>query len=206
MATLASTIVARCAGLLTDSGYKRWSEAELLDYLNEGLQAMVRRQPNLFATVADVTLVSGVKQTLPSGGVVLVDIKKAFAAGGAFYWVPRRVDLDALKLFAAKWPASSSGPVRQWAYEPDVNPIVYWVDPPQPQPAYAVQIEYAVAPAPVTSPDPLPTPPRYDDALVDYVLGRAYEKDATYAGQDGRAARHMKAFEEKTGGSAAGSG
>lgn len=203
--TVANVLTSRAERQLLDETGDHWDQQELLDYLNEGLRALARRLPLLFMVTEVVAMTAGAKQTLPAGGFFLFDVPQALTTGDAFYRVPRRVDHGALKAFLPGWRSVAAGPTREWSYNPE-DPTVFWVNPPQPETPHKNELEYAKEPPLVDFDDALPVQERFDDALVEYMLYRAYSKDATHAGQDGRAQAHYNKFAEATGGSDSGSG
>jgi len=65
MALAASAIVDRVQDVLQDSGGV-WVEAELLRWLSDGQRDIALRVPAATAVETDLTLVAGVRQTLPA--------------------------------------------------------------------------------------------------------------------------------------------
>lgn len=187
----AQSLVNRAATQLYDLSGVDWPDAELLDYLNEGLAALVTLVPGEFAVPQTVTHVPGTKQQLPLGGLALLRVMHAVDSLGKPTRAATRFELTAMDAIHPGWHQDRAGPVRQWGYAPE-DRFVYWVYPPS-DGSKAV-IELALEPTPVGLQDALPVGSRFDGALVDYMLYRAYSKDTEYAGQDGRAALHYQAY------------
>lgn len=198
MAT-AQTLVDRAGIQLYDETGLDWPEAELLGYLNEAIAHLVTSQPTEFATLEQVTHVPGTRQSLPAGGVALLRVRNAVNALGAATRGVTLFDLAAMDAVNPGWHAAKAGAVRQFAYDPR-DPKVYWVYPPS-NGTDAV-IEYVLEPAALALGDTVPVGTRFEGALLDYLLFRAYSKDTEYAGQDGRAALHYQAYLGVTGGAA----
>ena len=74
MATITTTsIITKVTTLLQDSTNIRWTQSELLDWLNDGQREIVMYKPNACVKNVDVTLVAGTKQTLPADGISMID-------------------------------------------------------------------------------------------------------------------------------------
>ena len=200
MAT-ATDLINRAILQLNDPRNARWSVSELLEYLNEGVAALVRKVPAAHAVVDTVQLVAGTKQTLPATAIALIRVLRAVGVNGAAGRAVSYFDLNTMNAANPGWHTATAGAVRQYSYDPAV-PRTFWVYPPQPTPAEKADVEYGVIP-PVLLPNAiLPIGAEYHGLLVDYMLFRAYSKDSEYAGEDGRAAYHYKAFLEGTGAAA----
>lgn len=197
--TTANDLIQRAAVQLDDVGYANWQASELLDYLNEGLRALVKYAPTQFSVVESVTLQPGTRQTLPTGGVALIRVIRAINADASPGRAALPFDKAVMDAASPDWHQATEGAVRQWAYDPN-DPTVYWVYPPQPSPAEKAEIEYVKSPVALSLGTELPVDERFEQALVDYMLSRAYGKDSEYAGEDGRAARHYAAYLEAVSG------
>jgi hypothetical protein len=190
----ARDLVVTAAGALNDPRGEYWDLSELLDYYNLGLKEMVKYVPDQFKVVSDVALVAGSKQTLPERGVRLV---QPLYSGSQ---PVRRVSMTALDAVDPGWRVAAAGTPREVAYDA-ANPLVYWVSPPASAGA-PLTIEYAREPDDQEMDDVAPVSSVYEAALVDYIMSRAYAKDAEYAGQGGRAAAHYASFLGAVGGAA----
>lgn len=190
MAT-AQALLDRASIQLHDETGVDWPDSELLGYLNEALADLVSHQPGEFASTETVTHTTGVRQTLPAGAVALLRVQHALTPTGAASRAATMFNFIAMDTVSPIWRRARPGPVRQWAYDPR-DPRVYWVYPPSD--GSQALIELVREPQALTSVDPLPVSVRFNGALLDYVLYRAYSKDTEYAGQDGRAALHYQAY------------
>lgn len=181
---LASDLVGLARTLLVDPNANGWTDAELLEYLNEALQVLARDMPTLFAITEEVQLVAGARQTLPAGGLAISGV-----IGAAPF------DFKAMNIASPDWRSHTAGDTRSWTQDP-VDPKVFWVYPPQPSTSPATEtVEYIKAPTTLISADTVPTPSAYDQVLVDYMLYRAYSKDHEYAGDEARAGFHKAKYE-----------
>jgi hypothetical protein len=78
----------------------------------------------------------------------------------------------------------------------DRDPKHFYVYPPQPaaNPGY-VEIIYSSAPSAASADGNISIDDVYANALLDYILYRAYSKDADYAANNQRALGHFQAFQ-----------
>ena len=77
MGTLTGTnIIDRARYVLQDSSGVRWTDAELLDYINDGQREITNLKPEAKATHLNVQLSTGTEQSLPSGGLRLIKVNR----------------------------------------------------------------------------------------------------------------------------------
>ena len=195
---LASAIVTQAATVLLDAGATRWTAAELLDWLNAGVRE-IATFTDAAVTVGNLTLVAGTKQTLPAGGLFLQDITRNMGVGGATpgeaIRSTTRMQLDS---YNPNWQLDTATlAVKNYAYDPKA-PRVYWVWPPM-SGATTVEAQYAAMPATVTSGQAIPIEDRYANPILDYMLYRAFQKDAEIEGMAARSQMHRAAMKESLG-------
>jgi hypothetical protein len=172
--TAASIVIDGCATLL-DTGLVAWPLAERLTYLNEGIRATIMVKPDAYPVRGAVTPAAGLVQTLPDGGVALIDI--LYNTTGA----KRAITLCGIEMLQEAnrfWPAATQqAEVENYAYDPR-DPRRYMVFPPN-NGAGSVYMVYGGTPAALTaSSDTLPLPDIYEPALLAYVLSRCYAKNS----------------------------
>lgn len=182
----------------TTSDGIRWSNLELLGWLNEAYQKIISFKPNANPINTTMTCVADTKQSLPSDGVYLLDVVRNMASASnksAITHTERHV-LDATH--------------RGWHNETQSDSIDYYIFDDQDQknfyvypPATAlaeIEIIYAAVPEPHIIEDfnegskAISLDDRYSPALTDYILTRAYAKDAEFAGNDNRMKYHENSF------------
>ena len=193
MATAVDHIVERVASLLQDTGHIRWTLADLTDYINEAQSAIVKKVPAANITIADLTLVQGTEQSLPADAMVLMDVIRNNPAG-----VPgpsiRWVDMDIQNATDPDWfSAVAAVTVEEYMYSTD-SPYTFWVSPPQTATPTDIQIKYAAIPAVINIGDNLTLGDEFVNATIEYMLHKAYSREAEYAGEDGKAVIHLKQF------------
>ena len=198
-----ANILARIKDILQDTTSVRWPEAELLRYINDAQREIVNYRPESSATTANVQLVAGTKQSLPSGGLRLIKVTRNMSdtSGGATgKRAIRIVNVDILNTQEPDWndptvsgDAAHGTTVKHYIFDED-DPKNFYVYPGVSGNAY-VEIVYSDSPtdlgntSAVISVDDI-----YANAIMDYVLFRAYQKDSEYAGNAQRANQHYQLF------------
>lgn len=199
---LVSAITSRAAQLLQDSTGVRWPEAELVGWLNDGQREVVLVRPDASVTNASVILTANsTKQSIPAGGIRLLDVVRNMGVDGLTPGnVVRLVSREVLNAQIPTWHSDAGQTaIKHFCHDPR-DPKHFYVYP-RPHATTVVQTEllYSSAPADCVLPSVTPTAvisldDVYGNALLDYVLYRAYSKDAEYAANVQRAAGHNGAF------------
>jgi len=177
---LAGSLVTQAAQDLNDAAHSQWTENELLDYLNDGQRSAVLVKPNVNTKTETVSLVEGVKQTLPEKAYLLIDVTRNMPDGTAINAVERKT-LDADKDWSL--PSLANVRVRNFVY--DIRDRrTFYVSPPQPDPPGTVEITYSLAPETITgSSGTITIDDIYAPALLAYIMHRARIKDMAVEGQ-----------------------
>lgn len=177
---LASAILADASEILQDPSNIRWTVPKLLSWLNAGQREIVLLRPNANAVNAVIELVAGTKQSLPADGVLFLDVLRNMGVDGATPGrVPRfiaRADIDAEN---PDWHLdTASAKVQHFIYD-DRDQTHFYVYPKQPATEQGhLEILYSATPADIaTQNDPITLNDIYANALMNYVVYRALEKD-----------------------------
>lgn len=192
----AQTIADRAELLLQDESNVRWTASELLRWINDGQREIFVHRRDASSRVLAVALVAGTKQTLPSDGVLLLDVKRNAGAAGTTFGAPvRRTSMDLMDAVSPSWhTATASATIKNFMYDTR-TPTVYYVYPPAATPTY-VELEYAANPAALSAlSDVIGVADDYANALLDYVLFRANAKDHEDANAMARATAHRALFD-----------
>lgn len=198
MATAGSAIVARAADVLQDQSNVRWPLTEQVRWVNSGQREIVLLRPDAKYLNASVALAIGTKQTLPAGGLKLLDVIRNMGVAGATPGnVIRPIAKEVLDAQMPDWhtQANAGGIIKHFMF--DVRfPLNYYVYPQVPaSPVVQVEIAYSVAPTDLaTQADNIDLPDIYEGPLLNYLLFRCYSKDAEYAGDPNRAASYYQLF------------
>lgn len=176
----------------------RWSEAELLDYLNQGFEEAIAIRPEIGATPVTLALVEGTRQALPAGGLRLLDVSRNMV-GETPGRVIRMVDRDNLDGSDPDWhTATPAAVIWEYTYDAKREPKAFYVNPP----AVAdteIAVVYSCVPQYVTFATgwedlPIPLDDIYHTAWINYMIYRALNKMTDYAMEEGRAFMHLKQF------------
>ena len=178
----AKTIIDKASVQLIDLANIRWTRSELLDWLNDGMRQIVLIQPSASSTTVSKKLDAGTRQSLPTGGWLLLQMYRNMGTSGT---TPGRairiVSRELLDNFNPNWhTATAAAEVRNYIYDTQ-DQTAFYVYPPNTGTQY-VELNYSAQPVDLTSETAvIPIFDIYQSALVDYILYRACSKDAEYA-------------------------
>ena len=198
-----ANIITRVQDTLQDTTSVRWSEAELLRYINDAQREIVNFRPEASADHANVQLVAGTEQTIPAVGLRLIKVVRNMSATGSSATGKRTIRLVSSDILNAQDPdwhdpsatgSSAHGTVvKNYIFDED-DPRKYYVYPGISGNAY-VEIVFSRTPTDLSgTSSTIYIDDIYGNAIVDYVLFRAYLKDAEYAANSQRAGTHYQLF------------
>lgn len=202
MAFTAADIMRKASTILLDANATRWPLTELLDWINSATVEIAIAKPTATATTLSVSLVEGTKQALPAGYHQILRVLHNTASGKAVTPAARTfIDIQ-----IPNWHATASLPfsvdVTHIINEPD-DQGSFWVVPGNTG-AGALTLIASAVPAAIARPtNPLditeytanvPVADIYQNAVLDYVLYRAFSKDIAIQGAANRAAAHYQQF------------
>lgn len=165
----------------------RWTQAMHLTNVNEGMLALVKIKPDANTKTATVALVAGAKQTMPADCIGIVELRQN--QNGAAILPCDRVALDA---FSPLWMTTpTAGAVKHYMADP--HPGTFYVYPAQPASPSSVVMTYVAIPATVAYGDNIGVRDIYADALVNYLLYRAYAMEDE-AGAAEKAVAYLQLF------------
>lgn len=214
MPVQARDVLGRAQKLIQDLTSIRWPLPELAGWLNDGAREVAIHKPSAVAGSVVIPLVSGTRQTIPAGGLQLMRVIRNLKIGSTDSIrlggrAIRLVERDVLDTQAPDWHDSDSVP-----YVPEAKHFIFDAQDPKAFYVYPGNdgrgiVEALVSQAPVPVPESgaslsdyavnLPIPDVYANALLDYVLYRAYSKDASFAENLTRADAHYNAFSTSLG-------
>ena len=206
-------LIARAKTILQDEDSVRWSLSELQWWLNDGYRETLIFRPDSNTITGEFTCVAGPRQVLTTifpAATRLVSVLRNTATTSNKYAV-RLVDRRVLDDQRKGWyTETASVSVEDYMFDPR-QPREFLVYPPATS-AAKLEVSYAQVPTPHTLSDVqlnnLATAEtiRIDDtfanSLLDYMLYRAYTKDAEQPGNAARAVAHYQAFQNSLGVSA----
>jgi hypothetical protein len=203
--TLAKTITDKASVFLADASQTRWLPSELLSWLNDGQSEICSLVPNANPSTSTVVLLPGVKQTAPTDALYINGFIRNMGVGGTTPGgIIRQVTRNFLNSFIVGWSnATTSTTVTHIAYDPADSNLDYYVYPPQPATGMSsIEIVYSKVPSTIAAIDAttvITIRDIYANALLDYVLYRAFGKDSEYGNQSDRSQIHYKMFSNAIG-------
>lgn len=202
MSVTVQSVIDRAQTVLQDTTGVRWPVvAELVLWINDAQREIALLKPDASSTNTTITLATGTKQDIPSGGNRLLKVVRNMSAGngGAGRRAVRLVDREVLDAQTPDWhdpsvggDASHTTIVKHYIYE-ESNPRNFYVYPGVAGDAF-LEIIYSSNPATVAQAGNLSVPDIFANAVMNYVLYMAYMKDAEYAGNAQRASSHFQIF------------
>jgi hypothetical protein len=198
MSITAQSIVRRVVDTLQDPTSIRWPVGELARYFNDAQREVVLARPDAMVTNVSQALVAGTKQAIPSTGAKLIDVVRNTATKKAIRLCNREI-LDAQ---IPGWHGLTAvAEVVHYMYDPR-DPKVFYVYPPS-NGASSVDLIHSLLPTDITEPGSgdytaitgnLSLPDIYGNTVHDYIVYRAYNKDAEYAANAARAQASYASF------------
>lgn len=212
MAFTAKDVMHRANTVLQDAGAVRWPATELLLWLNDAVREVALQKPNAVAETAELSLSAGTWQQIPADCISLIRVVRNLAnveadpggrtGGKAITPVVREI-LDAQMPGWQDPNVLPSGSQVIHVVQDMMDPRSYYVVPGNDGTGV---IEAIVARMPTEIAEPgnpldidsytanVDLPDIYRNALVDYVLYRAFSKDMNLAGNGQRAQAHYQQF------------
>ena len=189
-------VFASANDVLQDTSFTRWPQEERLRYLNDGRRAIAVVRPDLFSTIETVTLVAGPRQSLPAGGFQFFDAIRNVNSDGSPGSAVRVIEREVLDAAKPGWHSDAAGQIKHFMID-ERTPNVYYVYPPAAA-GQKLDISFAANPTPILLADistaQLTQESVYAGLLADYVIHRAYLKDAEYAGNGALSQQHYQLF------------
>lgn len=203
MALTGTNLLSRIKDILQDTTSVRWPEAEILRYINDAQREIVNYKPESSAKTDNVQLATGTKQALPADGLRLIKVTRNMSAASGSATGKRAiriVNVDILNTQEPDWndptvsgDAQHGTVVKHYIFDED-DPKNFYVYPGVAGNAF-VEIVYSKTPTDLSSASSnLDIDDIYGNAVIDYVLFRAYQKDSEYAGNAQRAQTHYQLF------------
>lgn len=176
----------------------RWTNSELMVWLNESYQAIVQVDPSACSKTEWVDLKPGTRQRIPLGGTRLLEVVRnvAPASRAEGVLIASRKQLDTTR---RGWHREERTiDIEQYVFDP-MNPVEYYVYPPAAE-GTKLEIIFSYVPSQHSIEgmsaygECIRIPDSYAPVMVDYILYRAYSKDADHAVNLNRATMHQGSF------------
>lgn len=197
----------RVETILQDDTNVRWTAGELLGWANDAYREIVMARPDLNTATGTMTCAEGTRQVLTStfaNALRLLDVVRNVAATsskGAVRLISRKILDDQRRAWHDV--ASKSVNVEYFMFDPRL-PKEFLVYPPA---TTAAQLEVVYSSVPtghtisgnVVPDEVIKVDDSWANCMIDYVLYRAYSKDAEYAANSQRALGHYQAMQASLG-------
>jgi hypothetical protein len=198
-------VIRRVEHVLQDTNI-RWPRTELQNWLNESYLAITLLRPDANAKSGSFTCAAGTRQVLTTefpSALRLLDVTRNLAVSSSRK-VIRMVARSVLDDQRPTWHAETGTvDIQHFTYDPR-QPKEFFVYPPATTSA-EIEIVYADAPGAHTlteaqldpdtgSDEVIKLDDIYMSPMIDWVLYRAYSKDAEYGANEARAAAAYQAF------------
>ncbi|AHG22193.1 hypothetical protein Z042_23195 [Chania multitudinisentens RB-25] len=190
-------VIGRVNTQLVDVAWMRWTKAELLDYYNDAIRAVIIVRPDAGETSEILTCIAGTKQQLPDGSNRLLDVSRV--VGGR---VVRPAPRDVLDSQFPDWHFSS-GMIENYCYD-EQTPKTFYVFPGAVEGA---QLDAVISrvPVPATisqveSGELVPLDELYTNPIIEWMLYRCFSKDSQNGAVNNQLAQqHYQAFNDQLG-------
>ena len=190
--TKVATLISTAGVILQDTSQVRFPQAELMTFLNDAQRELVLHRPDAKTVNGTMTCVAGSKQSIPTTGLRLIDVVRN-DAGRAITQIDRKI-LDETLPDWHNTAADGTKKIEHFVYDP-ADPKNFYVYP-NATSSMDIEIIYSTAPADLTysSTQVITLDDIYANAILDYMLYRAYQKDSEYAGNADRSMMHYQSF------------
>ena len=200
-------LVSKVKTLLQDTTSVRWPLLELQTWLNDGYREITNIRPDVNTNTGEFVCVAGARQdlitTFPSA-LRLVDVVRNTAVTstkGAVRLISRKMLDDQRRTWYAETPSVT---IEHFMFDPRV-PKEFLVYPPATT-AARLEVIYSSVPTEHTltevqlgntaTAEVIRIDDSFANVLLDYMLYRAYSKDAEYAGNGSRATAFYAAVQQ----------
>jgi hypothetical protein len=200
MSVAASEVIRRAGELLQDATYTRWTVSELVRSLNDGQREISLLRPDLLAEETTLALVAGARQAIPADASKLLNI---LANSGGKKKAVSLISRDVLDRFNPAWRGMSGVTEIQHFMFDARDQDAFEVYPPVATAGTSVLAVLSMLPVDIDEPGgntyadvagAISVQDIFASALLDYVLYRAFSKDAQHASNLQRAVAHYAAF------------
>ena len=195
-------LIDRAEEILQDVTNTRWSQQTLLDYLNDAQREIVLYRPDANPVNASFTLAAdSAKQTLPAAALRLMKVYKNLSPNKSSIAAIDRAVLDDK---IENWYEATGTAVEYYVYD-GLDPKIFYVYPHTTASNATIELVYSSLPSEITisnfstATDVIGLDDIYANAILDYMLYRAYLKDTEFAGDMQKAGSFLATFQNSLG-------
>ena len=196
---LASVTIAKASIILQDTSNVRWTPAELLGWYNDGMREVVLQKPEASVTNASVALTaSKCKQsltTLVPAAIMLIDVvRNTGSAGTSEGSAIRLVSREIMDAQNPAWGATAASTTITHYMFDTRDPKTFYVYPAPSGATVYVELITAVTPTDIAANASCTLDDIYVNPIMNYIIYRAYSKDAEYAQNPALAQAYYQTF------------
>lgn len=202
MAFTAADVMRKASTILNDAGAVRWPLTELLDWINSATREIALLKPTATAETIGISLESGTKQSIPAGYHQILRVLRNSASG-------RSITPTTREIIDTQLPGWHDTSILPFSVD-----VVHFINEGDDQRSFfvvpgntgtgVIDVVASKVPAEIARPtnplsiaeydDAVPVPDIYQSAVIDYVLYRAFSKDASVPGAAQRASAYYQQF------------
>lgn len=191
---LVKEIIDRVARDVVDLRHVRWTRAELLDFMNDAMSAILIRRPDLSRTTKSLKITTNTV-TLPDDAYQILAVNHINNIAAQY------VDINKLNQLYPDWRTQTDEPHSWTRNEMDETTLFVF---PGPAAEATIEIVYSRNLNVTDEADAVfPLPDLYEGVVVDFMMYRAYNKDGQNASESNKAALHFQSFATALGDKAA---
>jgi len=202
--TTVNSLVQKAQTILQDTTEIRWPQDELVGWLNDAYKEIVNIRPDANSEAGTHSCTAGTRQNLRdsfASALRVLDVVKNVSSGKVVDHIDRRVLDDQRRSWHAE---TESADIEHWMFDPRI-PYSFLVYPPASVSA-SLEVIYSSVPTDHDvdtdysgNAETIKLVDSYANAILDYMLYRAYSKDADYAANAQRATAHYQAMQAALG-------
>ena len=179
----------------------RWPKSEWLTWYNDAILFVVNHRPDKATKTINFNCdITNSKQTLPNDALGLFTVLRNVASGKPV----RQLDRNQLDDQYSDWHLHTDDNVDHYIFD-QRDPKVFYIYPRPTTANHVLEIMYPYAPAAViisnfeTDTQTIGVDDSFLNPILDFMLYRAYSKDADYAANGQRSMNHLTAAETSLG-------
>jgi len=197
-------VLDRVSIILQDVSNVRFPLLELQKFFNDAQREICLQRPDANSVNETFSCANGSKQELTSDDLRLIEVIRN-VNGRAVTQISRKILDDSLP----DWHSSTAGAnkIEHFVYEP-ADPKLFYVYPQAEAGVHSLEVVVSKVPADSavsteggfsSDTTTIGVDDLYANAILDYILYRAYQKDSEYAGNPERSALHFQSFSNSLG-------
>ncbi|MFH0826133.1 MAG: DUF6682 family protein [Pseudomonadota bacterium] len=176
--------------ILHDANANRYKDPQLLNWANAAQREIVIHKPNSNVQNEAVVMVAGTKQSLPTGGISLIEVTRNMGTNGTTPGdVIHMIEREEMDAFHPSWHTDTANATIVHAmYDPRL-PKKFYIYPQQPTSAFGyAELIYNKVPTDMTITGNIGLGDEYQDVILNGLLYQAFSIDAATSPRSGERA------------------